>query len=113
MKALCPSWADTEIVSGVGDGMEDGAERKVAISSIINVAVIIIDILFIIDIKIIINIMIIINIFIINIDIDRITIIAIINIIVKLICIQSAVNKIVNAMGGLMTTEYVAEAFFR
>merc|ERR1712141_367021 len=52
VKALCPSWADTEIVSGVGDGMEDGAERK------------------------------------------------------------SAVNKIVNAMGGLMTTEYVAEAFF-
>ena len=41
MKALCPSWADTEIVSGVGDRMEDGAERKVVISSIVNVAVII------------------------------------------------------------------------
>ena len=44
MKALCPSWADTEIVSGVGDGMEDGAERKVAISSIVNVTIIIINI---------------------------------------------------------------------
>ena len=112
MKALCPSWADTEIVSGVGDGMEDGAERKVVISSIVNVAVIInisiiINFIIIINIIIIIDIMIIINIFIINIIIDRIIII------VKFICIQSAINKIVNAMGGLMTTEYVAEAFFR
>ena len=55
----------------------------------------------------------IINIPIINVFIDHIIIIVIINIIVKSICIQSAVNKIVNAMGGLMTTEYVAEAFFR
>ena len=109
MKALCPSWADTEIVSGVGDGMEDGAERKVAISSIVNVAVIIINT----SIIIIIDIMIIINICVINIIIDRIIIIVMINIIVKFICIQSAINKIVNAMGGLMTTEYVAEAFFR
>ena len=44
VKALCPSWADTEIVSGVGDGMEDGAERKVAISSIVNVTIIIFNI---------------------------------------------------------------------
>ena len=95
MKALCPSWADTEIVSEVGDRMEDGAERKVAISSIVIVAIIIINILIIINIIIII--IIIINIF----------------IIIKFVCIQSAVNKIVNAMGGLMTTEYVAEAFFR
>ena len=57
--------------------------------------------------------MIIINIFIINIIINRIIIIVMTNIIVKFVCIQSAVNKIVNAMGGLMTTEYVAEAFFR
>ena len=89
--------------------MEDGAERKVAISSIVNVAVIIINISITINITIIINIMIIINMFIIN----RIIIIVMINIIVKFVCIQSAINKIVNAMGGLMTTEYVAEAFFR
>ena len=56
VKALCPSWADTEIVSGVGDEMEDGAERKVAISSIVNVTIIIINILTIINIIIIINI---------------------------------------------------------
>ena len=111
MKALCPSWADTEIVSGVGEGMEDGAERKVTISSIVIVAIIIINILIIINIIIII--IIIINIFIINIFIDCIITIVIINIIFKFVCIQSAVNKIVNAMGGLMTTEYVAEAFFR
>jgi len=47
VKAICPAWADTEIVSGV-----DGAERK------------------------------------------------------------EAVNKLVKAHGGLMTTEYVAEAFY-
>jgi len=47
VKAICPSWADTEIVSGV-----DGEERK------------------------------------------------------------TAINKIVNSMGGLMTVEFVAEAFY-
>ena len=57
MKALCPSWADTEIVSGVGDGMEDGAERKVATNSIVIVNIIITKNLITINTIIIINIL--------------------------------------------------------